>query len=226
MLESLIVAVTGGIVGVAITFAAIRGLQWLQPAQLPRLDAVAVDLPVLMFAAAVAIATALLAGSGPAVLVTNADAASVSKGTTRAVAGTIAGGARASLVIAEIAASIVLLVGAGLLARTLGELIETDLGVNFCRVAHDDRMSENTIQPPTRASVRTPTRLMRATALALRGKSWLISAGALPEPTWNTEPTHTRFARRGNTRRDGEFRARPDGGDAGAFGRATTRLRP
>lgn len=129
MLESLVVAFTGGVIGVAGAFAAIRTLQWLQPAQLPRLDSIAVDLPVLMFAAIVAVATSLLAGCGPALLATNTDAATVSKGTTRAIAGTMARRARSSLVIAEIAASIVLLVGASLLARTLGELIETDLGV-------------------------------------------------------------------------------------------------
>jgi putative ABC transport system permease protein len=128
--ESVLVGVAGGLIAILISFGAIRLLQWIQPAQLPRLDAVAVDLPVLMFAAAVALLTSLAAGSGPAILATNTDAMLVMRSGSRGNAGTMARRARSALVVAEIAASIVLLVGAGLLARSLAALIDTDLGVN------------------------------------------------------------------------------------------------
>jgi putative ABC transport system permease protein len=115
---------------VVFAFGAIRLLQWIQPAQLPRLDAVSVDWPVLLFAAAVALGTSLLAGSGPALLATQTDAMLAMRAGSRGAAGTLARRARSTLVIVEIAASLVLLVGAGLLARSLAALIDTDLGVN------------------------------------------------------------------------------------------------
>jgi putative ABC transport system permease protein len=128
--ESTLIGVAGGTIGVLISFGAIRLLQWIQPAQLPRLDAVAVDLPVLMFAAAVAVVTSLAAGCGPAVLATKTDALLVMRSGSRGSTGTMARRARSALVVTEIAISIVLLVGAGLLARSLAALLDTDLGVN------------------------------------------------------------------------------------------------
>jgi len=128
--ESGSVGIAGGLIGVLISFGAIRLLQWIQPAQLPRLDAVAVDLPVLLFAAAVAVVTSLVAGCGPAILATKTDALLVMRSGSRGSAGTMARRARSALVVAEIATSIVLLVGAGLLARSLAALVDTDLGVN------------------------------------------------------------------------------------------------
>lgn len=128
--ESVLVGVAGGTIGILVSFGAIRLLQWIQPAQLPRLDAVAVDLPVLMFAAAIALLTSLAAGCGPSILATKTDALLVMRSGSRGTAGTMARRLRSALVVSEIAVSIVLLVGAGLLARSLAALIDTDLGVN------------------------------------------------------------------------------------------------
>ncbi len=128
--ESAIVGIAGGAIGVAIAFGAIRLLQWIQPAQLPRLDAIAVDLPVLLFASVAALVTALLAGVGPAVLATRTDALLVMRSGSRGAAGALARRARSALVVVEVAATIVLLVGAGLLARSLAAMIDADLGVS------------------------------------------------------------------------------------------------
>ena len=128
--ESALLGLAGGILGVVIAVGGVRLLQWIQPAALPRLDAVAVDLPVLIFAAVVALVTSLLAGGGPAILATRTDALLAMRSGSRGTAGTMARRARSVLIVAEIAASIVLLVSAGLLARSLAALIDTDLGVN------------------------------------------------------------------------------------------------
>ena len=128
--ESVLVGVAGGTIGIVISFGAIRLLHWIQPAQLPRLDAVAVDVPVLMFAAAMALLTSLAAGCGPSILATKSDALLVMRSGSRGSAGAMARRVRSALVVVEIAVSIVLLVGAGLLARSLAALIDTDLGVN------------------------------------------------------------------------------------------------
>lgn len=133
LMESAIIAAIGVSVGAALTIGAVRLLQWLQPAQLPRLDAVHVDAPILLFAAVVAVAASLLAGLGPAVMATSTDLLLAMRAASRSVVGGPAR-VRSALVVAEIAVSIVLLVGAALLSRTLLALIETDLGVTTERV--------------------------------------------------------------------------------------------
>jgi putative ABC transport system permease protein len=128
--ESGLVAITGGAIGVAFAFGCIRVLQWLQPSQLPRLDAIEVDVPVLVFAALVAFAASMLAGLAPAVIATRTDAVLALRAGFRGTGpGVHARRMRSILVVAEVAASIVLLVGAALLARSLAALVETDLGV-------------------------------------------------------------------------------------------------
>ena len=129
LIESGIVALAGGVIGVAMAFGCIRILRWLQPAQLPRLDAIEVDLPVLAFAAMIAATAALVAGLVPSILATRTDAVLAMRAGTRGTSGATARHMRSALVIAEIAASIILLVGATLLARSLAALVDTDLGV-------------------------------------------------------------------------------------------------
>ena len=131
--ESAIVAGAGGAAGIAITVGAIRLLQWMRPALLPRIDAIAVDLPVLAFAVAAAVLATLVAGLGPAIMSTRTDLLLAMRAASRSVVGA-SGRVRAALVVTEIAASIVLIVGAALLARSLAALVETDLGVNTERV--------------------------------------------------------------------------------------------
>ena len=128
--ESGIVAAIGGITGIAIAFGFIRLLKYLKPAQLPRLDAIEVDLPILIFAILVAAAASIIAGVGPAIIATRTDAVLAMRAGNR---GTVSGAstrARSVLVVAEIAATIVLLVGAALLSRSLAAMIDTNLGVN------------------------------------------------------------------------------------------------
>jgi predicted permease len=129
--ESTIVAAAGAAAGIAITVGAVRLLQWLQPAQIPRLDAIAADWPVLLFAAGSAILAVLLAALSPAILATRSDALQLLRtGSRAATSGRTVKWLRSGLVIGEIATSIVLIVGASLLGRSLIALLETDLGVN------------------------------------------------------------------------------------------------
>jgi putative ABC transport system permease protein len=127
--ESGIIAVIGGALGVAIAHGCVRLLLWLRPAQLPRLDAVEVDVPVLIFAVASAAFASLLSGLGPAIMATRSDVMLATRAAARNIAGA-SGRVRAALVVTEIAASIVLLVSAALFARSLAALINIDLGVN------------------------------------------------------------------------------------------------
>jgi predicted permease len=127
--ESAMIAAAGAVTGIAITVGAIRLLLWLRPALLPRLDAIDVDLPVLMFALICATVASLAAGLGPAIAATRTDVLLAMRAAARSVIGG-SGRIRATLVVVEIAASIVLLVSAALFVRSLAALIDTDLGVN------------------------------------------------------------------------------------------------
>jgi putative ABC transport system permease protein len=131
MTEGIVIAFIGAVAGMAIAIGAVSLLQWLQPAQFTRLDAIAVDLPVMLFAAGAATLSVLLAGLSPAILATRTDAALALRAGTR---GTTAPGRvrglRSALIVGEIATSIILIVGASLLTRSVIAMIETDLGVN------------------------------------------------------------------------------------------------
>jgi putative ABC transport system permease protein len=102
----------------------------MAPSQLPRLDSVMVDVPVLVFAVAVTVVAVGLAALVPAWLATRADAAAAMTTGMRGATSGLARALRSGLVIAQMATSIVLLVGASLLGRSLMALMTTDLGVN------------------------------------------------------------------------------------------------
>lgn len=127
--ESGLIAAAGGAAGVTMAFGFIRLLQYLKPSQLPRLDAIEVDMPILLFALAVAAAASIVAGLGPALMASRTDAVLAMRAGGRGLVSGASRRLRSTLVIAEIAASIVLLVGAALLARSLAAMIGTDLGV-------------------------------------------------------------------------------------------------
>ena len=124
MAESALLALTGAAAGMLLAAAAVAVLQRANPTLLPRLDAVRVDWPVMLFSAAIATLAALAAGLAPALGAAGA-AASLKTG---------AGGgmrrARRALCVAELAIAIVLLVSASLLGRSLDRLLHTDLGVS------------------------------------------------------------------------------------------------
>ncbi len=124
--ESAVVAAVGAALGVALAVAAVRVLTRLAAGELPRLDAVRVDPPVLAASAAIAAVVALVAGLAPALHATRADGAAL---LGRAGATTRQGRRlRAVLVALQIALSVVLVVGAGLLARTVSRLLSVDTG--------------------------------------------------------------------------------------------------
>jgi putative ABC transport system permease protein len=128
MAESAIIGVGGCLGGILLAVALLRTLVWLGPAQLPRLDAIRVDAPVLAFAVAIAAAATLAASLGPAIRSSRQDP-SMALGATARIAGSArTGRLRSVLVVAELAASILLLAGASVLARSFVRLLHTETG--------------------------------------------------------------------------------------------------
>jgi len=121
--ESLILAGIGGAAGVAVARAAVAVVVRLIPSAVPRLTETTVDGRVLAFAAATAVATACLFGFAPALALWRTSVHDVLKGGGRA-ASADGGGLRArqALVTIELALSVVLLIGAGLMVKSVVRL--------------------------------------------------------------------------------------------------------
>jgi putative ABC transport system permease protein len=127
--ESLGLAAIGGIAGLAVAALCHRGLLALvgERIPIPRLDQVALDLPVVAFTMATALATGILFGLVPAFVSTSHTGEALREG------GRHGGGRRlhrvlSALVVAEVALSLVLLAGAGLLMRSFVKLRGVDPG--------------------------------------------------------------------------------------------------
>jgi putative ABC transport system permease protein len=127
--ESLVLAAGGGIAGLAVAAWCHRGLLALVGDRIPvpRLDQVALDFPVVAFTMVTALATGILFGLVPAFVSTSTASDAFREG------GRHGGGRRlhrvlSTLVVAEVALSLVLLAGAGLLMRSFVKLQSTDLG--------------------------------------------------------------------------------------------------
>lgn len=133
--ESLLLSSIGGLAGLALARGAIQVLATLRPAGLPRVEDVAIDPVALAFTAGLAIATGLLFGLLPAVQLSRQSVTAVLNESGRGGAqGKVRHVVRRGLVVAQLALSVILVVGAGLLLRTLVALTQIDLGFNPNRV--------------------------------------------------------------------------------------------
>jgi predicted permease len=127
MTESLLLAVAGGALGIAVAVIAVPMLARLVPATLPLAEPPGVDLRVLVFAAGVTTLTGLAFGLGPVLRVgSGTDFSGLHEGSR--VGGGQKEHVRSALVVAEILGSVVLLVAAGLLLRALWAIQRTDPG--------------------------------------------------------------------------------------------------
>ncbi len=130
LVESVLLALSGGAVGVAVAWAGARSLLGFMPGGAASLGLSATpDARILLFNFAVALATGLLFGLVPALQATNPDVAPALKDQAGPVAGAGHARLRKSLVVAQVALSLLLLIGAGLFVRSLQNL--RDAGPGF-----------------------------------------------------------------------------------------------
>ena len=140
--ESFVLTVTGGVLGVAIAIAGVRALLALEPGGLPRLDEVGVSWPVLGFALAVSVATAMLLGVLAAARAMKMDVYErLKEGGRSQSSGGASARLRSALVVAQLAVSLILLVGAGLLGRSFVRLMQQDMGFRTERIVTMDLLS-------------------------------------------------------------------------------------
>ncbi len=126
--ESAMIAVAAGAAGLTLAQWGVDALVRLAPQNLPRLAEVHVDGRVLVFTLAVSLAASLLFGLAPALQASRVDLNDTLKQGGRGTIGAHGGRLRGALVVAEIAISMVLLVGAGLLIRSFERLTRMELG--------------------------------------------------------------------------------------------------
>jgi predicted permease len=135
IVESAVIAVLAAVAGLFLAAWGVDALLALAPANLPRLSEVHIDGWVLVFTLGLSLAASFVFGVAPALQASKIDLnhalkLGASRGTVGGGAGGAAGRIRGALVVAEIAISIVLLVGAGLLIRSFAALTNIDLGFN------------------------------------------------------------------------------------------------
>jgi putative ABC transport system permease protein len=132
--EALLLAAAGGALGIAVASAMVEGLRSFVPATAPFLDQVSIDVRVVAASAAMTLLTAVLFGVLPAITTSGVRVTDGLKDGSRSSAGSKTGRLRAALVVAEISAAVVLLVAAGLLARSLTRLTDETPGADIDRV--------------------------------------------------------------------------------------------
>src|SRR5262249_54327792 len=132
--ESLALAAAGGLLGRLLAWAILRALPALAPLGFPRLDAIRLDPWMLGVGAALSVATGLLAGLLPALSASRRELVPALRDGEGGATSGRAPLLRRLLLAGEAALCVVLLVGAGLLARSFGRLMSVDPGYDRSRV--------------------------------------------------------------------------------------------
>ncbi|MCC6859477.1 MAG: ABC transporter permease [Bryobacterales bacterium] len=133
--ESLLVALAGGALGAGLAFAAVRAFQLIGGHAIPRLDAVTTGWPVLLFGLGLALIAATLAGLLPAWRAARLDPNEVLKGAgPKSTAGRGERRLLRAVTVAQTALTLVLLVGAGLLIRTMINIAKAPSGYHTSRI--------------------------------------------------------------------------------------------
>jgi predicted permease len=129
ILESLVLSLTGGLLGLVLAALALRaGVSWL-PETLPRINEIGLDWQVVAFAVILAVTTGMICGLAPAFTALRTSVNEILKDGGRS--GTAGGGharLRSMLVVGEIAIALTLLVASGLLLRSFEKMRAVDLG--------------------------------------------------------------------------------------------------
>lgn len=140
--ETMLLSVAGGLLGLALGAAGLRIVIALEPGNLPRLAEIGVSLPVLLVSLAVTGAAALLLGAAVSYGAVRSGISESLKDGGRGQAGSASmSRLRNGLVVAQLAVSVVLLVAAGLLGRSLILLLQQDPGFRTERVLTIDLSS-------------------------------------------------------------------------------------
>ena len=172
LVETLLLGGAGGAVGLGLALLAMRVVVPYLPADLPRTSNIDLDWRVLIFTAAVSLATSVLFGLTPLFQLRRVQAHEALTHGTR-----VAGGPstlRSALVVTQVAVTLLLLVGAGLMARSLWQLLHVPLGFHA-----DHVLTARMTLPRTRYPDATSVAAFHHQVLErLRNSPGVLAAGA------------------------------------------------
>lgn len=144
--ESLMLSCAGGALGIALAFAAVRVLTRLNPGNIPRFDAAAVDGRVLFVAVILSIVAGVLSGLAPALSASRVNINDLLRRGSSRVAGA-SNRARFALIVLEVALAVILLAGCGLLIRSYLQLAAIDPGFSPATLTFGLNLDERYAKP-------------------------------------------------------------------------------
>ena len=125
--EAIVIAAAGTVIGLALAYLGVQELLAIAPANLPRLNAIGIDLKVLAFSVLAGLLSALLFGVVPALRTAKPNVMDTLRAAGRSAA-LGAAGLRNGVVVVEVALAFVLLIGSGLMFRTFLNIQRVNLG--------------------------------------------------------------------------------------------------
>ncbi|MGH9792891.1 MAG: ABC transporter permease, partial [Candidatus Acidiferrales bacterium] len=128
--ESVLLAMLGGAAGLLFAYWGLELAGVTSGDTLPRADEISLDYSVLLFTLGVSLFTGILFGLAPALQTARADLNETLKESGRSSGAAVRNRTRSVLVVTEVALSLVLLIGVGLLLRSFGELLQVQPGYN------------------------------------------------------------------------------------------------
>jgi putative ABC transport system permease protein len=184
--ENLVLGLAGSAAGLGLAYWILRGIVAAAPGNIPRLDQVRLDAPVLAFAVVLGLASSLLFGLVPAFRVARPDLQTMLKEGGRSL-GT--GGprdrVRSGLMVAEVALALVLLAGAGLLLRSAVRLGQVELGFDPSRLLTARLLLHNSGEGDRERAVHTFERAVEEVG-RVPGVESVAGASLLPLSTSNS----------------------------------------
>jgi len=144
--ESLMLSCAGGALGIGLAFAAVRVLTRLNPGNIPRFDAAAVDGRVLFVAVILSIGAGVVSGLAPAISASRVNINDLLRRGSGRVGGASNRG-RFALIVLEVALSVILLAGAGLLIRSYLQLAAVDPGFSPATLTFRLNLDERYAKP-------------------------------------------------------------------------------
>jgi len=148
--ESMLLSLIGGAAGIATAVGTLGFILRFVPSNVPRLNEVRIDWVVLAFALLISIITGLVFGLAPALhSAKGALSSSIREGGRGSGYSTKTGRLRDALIVSELAFAVILMVGAGLLLRTLRDLLQENPGFNPTQVVTANMQLPHTNDPKT-----------------------------------------------------------------------------
>jgi len=184
--ESILLSALGGAFGLILAKWGTAAALVAVPETVPRAEEIGLHFPVLLFTILVSVLTGIMFGLLPAIRMSRTDISGRLKDSGRSISGPRTR-MQSALVIGEMAMALVLLVGAGLMCRTLVQLWKTDPGFDPRNVSYFDATPSPSLVKQSPDAIRAALRQIKATIQNVDGvEAASLNAGANPMQ-WDNE---------------------------------------